>query len=132
MAFGTFDILHIGHLMYLNEAKKLGAELIVVVACDESVRKEKGRDPIVPEKERKEIIESLKVVDEAVIGYEGNRLKIVEELSPDVVALGPDQDVDEGDLKRRIGKDIKIVRTDRYVEGWKTQNIIEKIWKIKR
>ena len=87
MAFGTFDLLHIGHLAYLEEARKLGDELIVVVACDDSVRKEKGREPIIPQEQRRKMIESLKPVSRAVIGYPGDRLKIIRELKQFFVHL---------------------------------------------
>ncbi|MBD3228955.1 MAG: adenylyltransferase/cytidyltransferase family protein, partial [Candidatus Lokiarchaeota archaeon] len=87
MAFGTFDILHLGHVKLLRNAKKLAnganAKLIVVIARDENVIKEKNRRPIFPEDQRLEMIKSLKVVDEAYLGNLGNdRLKIIEELKP--------------------------------------------------
>ena len=127
MAFGTFDLLHIGHLAYLEEARKLGDELIVVVACDDSVRKEKGREPIIPQEQRRKMIESLKPVSRAVIGYPGDRLKIIRELKPGVIALGPDQKGDEKELERKLGKGIKVIRVHKYEQGWKTRSIIERI-----
>jgi len=90
MASGVFDLLHIGHLYYLEEAKKYGDELIVVVACDETVRKKK-HEPIMPAEERRKLVEALKPVDKAVVGYEDDFLRIVEEIKPDVIALGYDQ-----------------------------------------
>ena len=67
MASGTFDIIHMGHIYYLKEAKKLGDELIVVVACDETVRRLK-HEPVTNEQMRLDIVKELKVVDEAYIG----------------------------------------------------------------
>ena len=73
LAAGVFDLLHYGHIRYLEESKKAGgpdAKLIVIVARDETVRKLKGGDPIIPEDQRRAVIEALKVVDEALLGYE--------------------------------------------------------------
>jgi len=128
MASGVFDLLHIGHLYYLEEAKKYGDELIVVVACDETVRKKK-HEPIMPAEERRKLVESLKPVDKAVIGYEDDFLRIVEEIKPDIIALGYDQHFEglEEMLKKR-GIKVKIVRCGKYNGDLnKTRKIIEKI-----
>ncbi len=112
MASGVFDLLHPGHLYYLKEAKKLGDELVVVVATDNTVRKRK-HEPITPQEMRLEMVEALKPVDMAVLGHEDDMFKTVEELKPDIIALGYDQDFDEKwlqeELKKR-GMDIKVVR----------------------
>ena len=112
MASGVFDLLHPGHLYYLKEAKKLGDELVVVVATDNTVRKRK-HEPITPQEMRLEMVEALKPVDRAVLGHEDDMFKTVEELKPDIIALGYDQDFDEKwleeELKKR-GMDIKVVR----------------------
>ena len=73
LASGVFDLLHLGHVKFLEEAKKTGgknAELIVIVARDSTVDETKGRKPIMSEAQRRALVESLKVVDEAVLGYE--------------------------------------------------------------
>ncbi len=112
MASGVFDLLHPGHLYYLKEAKKLGDELVVVVATDNTVRKRK-HEPITPQDMRLEMVRALKPVDMAVLGHEDDMFKTVEELKPDIIALGYDQDFDEKwleeELKKR-GMDIKVVR----------------------
>ena len=112
MASGVFDLLHPGHLYYLKEAKKLGDELVVVVATDNTVRKRK-HEPITPQDMRLEMVEALKPVDMAVLGHEDDMFKTVEELKPDIIALGYDQDFDEKwleeELKKR-GMEIKVVR----------------------
>ena len=77
MASGVFDILHLGHLHYLEESKKLGDELIVVIATDETVRKLK-HEPVTSEQIRLELVKALKPVDDAVLGYTGDKYKIVE------------------------------------------------------
>ena len=132
MASGVFDLLHIGHLHYLEEAKKYGDELIVVVACDETVRRRK-HEPIMPAEERRRLVEALKPVDKAVIGYEDDFLRIVEEIKPDVIALGYDQHFEglEEMLKER-GIEAKIVRCGKYDGDLnKTRKIIEKIRKMR-
>lgn len=107
MASGTFDILHPGHGIYLEEAKKLGgddAELYVVVARDSTVEKNK-RIPIINEKQRLELIKMLKPVDEAYLGNEnGDIFKIVEEIDPDIIAIGPDQTHDVEKIQKEIDK----------------------------
>ncbi len=112
MASGVFDLLHPGHLYYLKEAKKLGDELVVVVATDNTVRKRK-HEPITPQEMRLEMVEALKPVDKAVLGHEDDMFRTVEEIRPDIIALGYDQDFDENwlreELKKR-GLDIKVVR----------------------
>jgi FAD synthetase len=93
LASGVFDLLHLGHVRYLEEAKKAGgenAELIVIVARDSTVEKRKGYRPVIPENQRRALVESLKVVDEAVLGYEEFDIgKVIEKIKPDVIARGP-------------------------------------------
>ena len=119
LAAGTFDIIHLGHIKYLEEAKSMGDELIVVVAHDNTVRKKK-HEPIMPQEVRRRIVESLKPVDKAVNGNDGDILEIVKEIKPDIIALGYDQDFDENELKRKLkemGMDVKVVRCHKYTEG---------------
>jgi len=116
----------------LEEAKKYGDELIVVVACDETVRKKK-HEPIMPAEERRRLVEALKPVDKAVVGYEDDFLRIVEEIKPDIIALGYDQHF-EGleEMLRKRGIKAKIVRCGKYDGDLnKTRKIIEKIRKMK-
>jgi len=112
MATGVFDLLHLGHLFFLQEAKKLGDELVVVVATDKSAKKLK-HIPITPQDMRVKMVGELKPVDKAVLGYEDDRYKIVKELKPDIIALGYDQKHDEEQIKndlKKMGMDIKVVR----------------------
>lgn len=130
LATGTFDIIHLGHIRYLEEAKRLGDELIVVVAHDNTVRKRK-HDPIMPQEMRRRIVESLKPVDKAVSGKDGDILEIVKEIKPDIIALGYDQDFDEKELERRLkdmGIEVRVVRCRKYdgdLDG--TRRIIKRI-----
>jgi FAD synthetase len=132
MATGTFDLLHMGHIYYLKEAKKLGDILVVVVATDATVRKLK-HNPITPQEIRVSLIKELKMVDEAYIGHEGDMYAIVEEIKPDIIALGFDQIHDETTIKKELKKrnlKAEVVRLPRYqgesdLEG--TRRIIQKV-----
>lgn len=121
LAFGTFDILHYGHVKLLENAKKLGgknSELIVVISRDTSSLKDKGELPIFPEDQRLKLIESLKVVDKAVLGCKGeDRLRVIEHLKPNIIVLGYDQPVEIIELQEELlkrGIDVKIVRLLKY------------------
>lgn len=119
LASGCFDLIHYGHLRYLEEAKKLGgegAELIVVVARDSTILKRKGHPPIMNEEHRRALVEALKPVDKAILGKEEfDILSIIEEVKPDIIALGYDQkDIEEILSNKNLG--VKIVRLEKYGE----------------
>jgi len=116
MATGTFDLLHIGHIYFLKEAKKLGDRLIVVVARDSTVKKLK-HEPVTSEKMRVKLIKELKIVDEAIMGHEKDMYAVVEEVKPDIIALGYDQIHDENKIKQELKKrnmNVKVVRLPEY------------------
>nr|3GLV_A Chain A, Lipopolysaccharide core biosynthesis protein [Thermoplasma volcanium GSS1]3GLV_B Chain B, Lipopolysaccharide core biosynthesis protein [Thermoplasma volcanium GSS1] len=116
MATGVFDILHLGHIHYLKESKKLGDELVVVVARDSTARNN-GKIPIFDENSRLALISELKVVDRAILGHEGDMMKTVIEVKPDIITLGYDQKFDEAELQSKINKlgiTVKIVRISKY------------------
>jgi FAD synthetase len=132
MATGTFDLLHLGHIYYLREAKKLGDKLTVVVATDSTVRKLK-HEPVNPEEIRLKLIKELRIVDEAFLGHEDDMYEIVQEIKPDIIALGFDQIHDEktieNELKKRKIK-AKVVRLAEFKAGSDlegTRRIISKI-----
>jgi FAD synthetase len=137
MASGVFDILHSGHLHYLEEAKALGDELVVVVATDSTVRKRK-HEPITPEKMRLELVQNLKPVDKAVLGREGNMFDVVVELRPDIIAIGYDQKFDADKIKKDLadrGLNVEIVRCAKCEDELNgTRKIIAKIidWHTKQ
>lgn len=90
MAFGTFDILHLGHLEYLRQAKRLGGKLTVVVTSDRWAAREKGRKPSLLARERARLVSALKPVDHVLVGGERDKLDIVARERPDVIVLGYD------------------------------------------
>ena len=104
LAAGVFDLLHYGHIRYLEEAKKTGgpdARLVVIVARDETVRRLKGSDPIIPEDQRRAVIEALKVVDEALLGFEDLDLdRVLQQIKPDIVVVGHDQDAIKAQVEK--------------------------------
>ena len=132
MATGTFDLLHMGHIYYLKEAKKLGDKLVVVVARDSTVRKLK-HEPITPEEMRLDIIKELKIVDEATLGHEDDMYETVKDIKPDIIALGYDQVHDEKKIEQELKKRklvARVVRLPKYsdmedLDG--TRRIIGKI-----
>ena len=131
MASGVFDILHTGHISYLEQAKALGDELYVVVASDNTVRKNK-HEPITPERMRVRIVSALKPVDVAMIGNDsGDMFAILDEVRPDVIVLGFDQKFDENTLSEELKKrgfDIAVKRADQSGEDLEAKRaIIKKI-----
>lgn len=103
MCFGTFDLLHLGHLYYFEQAKKYGDYLIVVIARDKTKQKQ-DKKIIFSEQERSTLVQSLKLVDEAVLGNVDDHLKIVLEKKPAVLCLGYDQKVSEKWLKQKLAE----------------------------
>jgi FAD synthetase len=121
LASGTFDLLHLGHVKYLEEAKKAGgsdSKLIVIVARDKTVEKRKGRKPVMPEDERKALVESLKVVDKAILGRENFDIgDVIDEIKPNIIAVGHDQANIEEQVRKAVAKKklpIEVVRIGRY------------------
>ena len=92
MCFGTFDGLHQGHEDYFRQAKDLADELFVVVARDATVVDIKGDLPSMNELERLQKVQEHPLVDEARLGYPGDKYQIIEEIRPDILCLGYDQE----------------------------------------
>jgi len=130
MASGVFDILHPGHLRYLQEARDQGDELVVVVASDATVRRRK-HEPITPENMRLELISALRMVDQAYLGSDGDMFGVVERIHPDIIALGYDQDFDEREIEKALlkrGLKVRVVRMSKHGEDLNgTRKIIGKI-----
>ncbi len=125
---GCFDIIHVGHVRYLKEARKLGDVLIVGLNSDESVRTIKGTSrPIVPQAERAEVLSSLRSVDYVVIFNEPDPYNTIAALKPDILVKGGDWHIEN-----IIGRDIVEscggkVCTIPFIEGASSTNIIESI-----
>lgn len=119
MCFGSFDILHPGHLFYLKEAKKLGDKLVIVIARDSTIQEIKGLTSKYNERQRVEHVRDLKIADKVMLGYEADKYEVIEEINPDVIALGYDQDSFADKLKEEMEKrkmNPKIVRLGAYKE----------------
>ncbi len=112
---GTFDILHPGHIHLLREAWKKG-RVHVIVARDSNVRRMKGREPIVPERQRLQVVSAVRYVAEARLGDERDMLRPLEELKPDVILLGPDQWPDEEKLRKMLEERGVSARIERLPE----------------
>ncbi|WP_297513085.1 FAD synthase [Thermococcus sp.] len=130
---GVFDILHVGHIHFLKQAKELGDELVVIVAHDETVRRNKRRNPINPAEDRAELLRAIKYVDEVYIGSPGGiDFELVKRIDPDVIAIGPDQNFNCEKLKeelRRHGIEAEVIRVPYLYKSdrAKTSKIIRRI-----
>ncbi len=104
MCFGSFDVLHPGHIFFLKRAKRLGNKLVVVIAKDSTIKEVKGNEPKYNEKQRVEHIRDLKIADKVMLGYEANKYEVIEEINPDIIALGYDQDSFADKLEEEMEK----------------------------
>ena len=125
---GCFDLIHVGHTRYLEEAKKLGDILIVAVNSDQSVRAIKGnKRPIITEEERAEVLSALQCVDFVVIFDEPDPLNIISSLKPDVMVKGGDWSEDAiigREVVESIGGKVVLIPE---IKGSSTSSIIDKI-----
>ena len=113
LAGGVFDIIHPGHIHTLTAAKALGDVLVVAIATDKTAQKMKKMRPLHNQKLRCELVSSLSMVDEAIVGHEEDIFETVKEIKPDIIALGYDQIHQEkfiSDGCKRINLDVEIVR----------------------
>lgn len=128
---GCFDILHVGHIQTLSEAKKLGDKLIVGVNSDDSVKRLKGEErPINSEGNRARLMDSLSMVDAVVIFSEDTPIKLIEAIEPDVLVKGGDwkvKDIVGGDFVIENGGEVHSIP---FVENQSTSSLIEKIQKL--
>jgi len=121
---GCFDILHIGHVKYLETAKKLGDVLIVGLNSDSSVKRLKGEDrPVNPEYDRAYLLAALEVVDYVVIFDEDTPYNLIKIIKPDILVKGADYK-DKEIVGSDIAKEVKLIE---FVEGKSTSKIIEKV-----
>lgn len=118
MVFGTFDLLHKGHVDFFKQAKSLGDYLVVVVARDSNVLRLKGKVADSSEKQRLLAVKSVSFVDKVVLGSSDiGSYKVILDESPAIIALGYDQDVSENVLKKELyalGLNVDVVRLNPF------------------
>jgi len=127
MLGGAFEIIHPGHVHAVTEAKRLGNTLVVVVATDESVERNKGRPPATEQASRVALVSSLRQVDLAIPGNKGSIFDILAKVRPDVVALGYDQGHNGEEIVReaaRRGLKLRTARLSSPIPGVKTSKIL--------
>ena len=140
LATGVFDILHPGHLRFLEESKRRGgpgARLVVVVARDDTVLRRKGRKPILSESERLEMVSAFRVVDRAVLGHKHlDLIGVLREIRPSVVSVGYDQNDIKSSVKKLINQEklgIRVVQIQKFTpsplnSSTKLKNRIARNW----
>jgi cytidyltransferase-like protein len=127
MIGGAFEIIHPGHLYTMRAARLLGDALIVVVATNQAVRKNKGREPVTGEEARVELVSSLKDVDLAIKGGHGSIYDTLERVRPDIVAIGYDQRHDAKEISRegrKRGLSLRVKRLGTPLPELKTTKIL--------
>lgn len=129
MCFGAFDGVHPGHLNFLKQAKKHGDFLIVSVGTDKNVEAIKGKRPLFSQKDRLKLIESLRIVDRAILGVEKDFYSAIKKEAPDVICLGYDQWASENDVRKgldQIGlKRTKIIRLKPFLQNSAKSTILK-------
>ncbi len=132
---GGFEIIHPGHIYLFKKAWEYG-EVYVIVARDKNFEKFKKRKPVIPEEQRRYVVENIKYVSKAVLGDEEDLYKPLLAIKPDIVVLGPDQWIEPEDLKRELEKrglsDVKVYKLRERINGelYSVSKIIEKIKKM--
>lgn len=128
---GCFDILHRGHVAYLNEARKKGDHLIIGLNSDESIRRLKGDGrPVNNQEDRKYILEGLRSVDEVLLFEEDTPYELIKKINPDILVKGGDWKVES-----IVGSDIVLKNGGRveslsFIGGYSTTSIIEKFSRL--
>ena len=128
---GTFDIIHPGHIYFLEEASRYG-DLHVIIARDENVQWIKGKKPIFDENERKLIIDAMRVVKRTYLGDAEDFFKVIEEIEPDIIFLGPDQHREwvEGEIgKRKIDARVLRLRDRKKYSSSGTLEILRRVYR---
>ncbi len=102
LAQGTFDLLHPGHVHYLEEAAAMGEELYVIIARSTNITHKQA--PVLDGRQRRDMVAALGVVDRAVLGHESDIFVPIEEIDPDVIVLGHDQHHDDAGIERALAE----------------------------
>ena len=127
---GGFELIHYGHVYTISKARALGDALVVSVARDGTIRRRKNREPLIGEEDRVRLLSSLREVDAAILGVQGDIYVTLEKVKPDVVALGYDQYHMEEEVKNEAAKrgmKIKVVRLDSPYPSIKTTKILNEL-----
>jgi cytidyltransferase-like protein len=127
---GGFELIHYGHVYTISKAKSLGDVLVVSVARDSTIRMRKKREPLINEGDRVRLLSSLRDVDAAILGVEGDIYVTLQKVKPDIVALGYDQYHMEDEVKREAvkrGMKLKVVRLDSPYPHIKTTKILKEL-----
>jgi len=127
---GGFELIHYGHVYTISKAKGLGDVLVVSVARDSTIRKRKKREPLISEEDRVRLLSSLRQVDAAILGVEGDIYVTLQKVKPDIVALGYDQYHLEDEVKREAAKrrmKLRVVRLDSPYPNIKTTRILKEL-----
>jgi len=128
---GCFDILHIGHVHYLNEAKSLGDKLVVGLNSDSSVKRLKGDErPINHELDRKFVLENLKAVDEVIIFDDDTPIELIKKINPDILVKGGDWPIEKIVGHEHVLANGGLVKSLSFKDGYSTTSTLEKIKKI--
>lgn len=129
MTFGTFDILHPGHVYLLKKAKQLGDILIIVLARDNNIFMFKGKKPDNNIKVRLKNLKKLNIANRVIFGDKEDYLKCIKIEKPDIIALGYDQNINVEILRKYIKqykKNIKIIRLKSYFPNKYKSSLIKK------
>ncbi len=129
VAVGVFDILHEGHVHYLSFAKKQGDVLTVIVARDANVMRAKGYAPIMNERQRRNMVQSLRAVDHAVVGSRKDKLGMIVSLNPSIVVVGYDHPTSASDLEKALaerGVDAHVLRAPAFKKKVFKSSLIKK------
>jgi len=130
---GVFDLIHVGHIRYLTEARALGDRLVVAINSDRSVRQLKGESrPIFNERERAEILAALRMVDYVTIFDDVSPRTLIAELLPDVLVKGGDYGIDAIHGREEVEEAGGSVISLPFIDGASTTSIIEKMKSTKR
>jgi cytidyltransferase-like protein len=127
---GGFEIIHYGHVHTINKAKSLGDVLVVSVARDSTILRRKKREPLLGEKDRVKLLSSLREVDAAILGVQGDIYETLQKVGPDIVALGYDQYHLEKDIAREAcdrGLKVGVVRLGSPYPRLKTSKILKEL-----
>jgi FAD synthetase len=127
---GGFEVIHYGHVYTIDKAKSLGDVLVVSVARDSTIRRRKKREPLLNENDRVKLLSSLKKVDSAILGVQGDIYVTLQKVAPDIVALGYDQYHMERDVLKEArirGLKVKVVRLDSPYPKLKTSNLLREL-----